>query len=88
MKVCLNLGIAITLLILSVKQVTNGNILYSAGNSTLMHWDDLNVKQAQKRGDICIQMADSFCRTNIVKHLYIPIKITLKKKKASRSSPN
>ena len=38
---------------------TDGNILYSTGNS--MHCGDLSGTGIQKSGDICICIADSLC---------------------------
>ena len=43
--------------LLCIKQITNENRLYSTGNSMLC--GDLNGKEIQKRGDICICTADS-----------------------------
>ena len=40
------------------KQIANENLQYSAGNST-QHCDNLNGKEIQKRGDMCIPMANS-----------------------------
>ena len=42
-----------TLLIQCEKQITNKNLLYSTGNSTMLH-GDLNGKEIRKRGDMCI----------------------------------
>ena len=39
----------------------NKNLPYSTGDSMLC--GDLNGKEIQKRGDICIHMADSLCCT-------------------------
>ena len=50
-----------TLLILCINQITNEDLLYSTGNSVLC--GDLNGKEIQKRGDICIRIADSLCCT-------------------------
>ena len=38
---------------------TDGNILYSTGNS--MHCGNLNGREVQKGGAVCMCMADSFC---------------------------
>ena len=49
-----------TLFILCIRQIINENIhreLYS------MLSGDLNGKEIQKRGDICIRIADSLCCT-------------------------
>ena len=43
--------------LLCIKRITNENLLYSTGNSVLC--GDLNGKEIQKRGDICIHIADS-----------------------------
>ena len=43
-----------------------------------MHCGDLNGKEIQKRGDVCICMADSFCcavETNTTLLCYTPLKI-------------
>ena len=48
-----------TLLILHTKYTTDGDILYIPGNST--HCDDLNGREIQKGGDICMCRTDSFC---------------------------
>ena len=48
-----------TLLILCIRQITHENLLYSSGNSVLC--GDLNGKE--KRGDLCIHIADSLCST-------------------------
>ena len=46
---------------LCIKQVTNENLLYSTGNFYSVLRGDLNGKEIQNRGDVCI--ADSFCCT-------------------------
>ena len=50
-----------------------------------MLYGDLNGKEIQKKGDIYIYMADSFCCTaennNIVNQLYSNKKLILKRKK-------
>ena len=46
--------------LLCIKSITNENLLYSAGNSTLLS-ADLNGKEIQKRGNICTRSADSLC---------------------------
>ena len=51
-----------TLSILCIKQITNKNLLYSTGNYSVL-CGDLNEKEIQERGDICIRMADSLCCT-------------------------
>ena len=54
--------------LLYIKQITNKNLLYSTGNSTQCSVVDLNEKEIQKRGDICIHIADSLrctAETNI-----------------------
>ena len=43
-------------------KITNEN-LYSTGNSTQCSVVTLNGKEIQKRGHICIHIADSFCCT-------------------------
>ena len=64
-----------------IKWITDENLLYSPGNSVF--YGDLHGKEIQKRGDICINLADSLCcmaETNTTfKNSYIPIKINLKK---------
>ena len=51
-----------TILILYIKQITNENLLYGTRNSTQC-CGDVNVNETQKRGEICIHMADSLCCT-------------------------
>ena len=55
-----------------IKYITFENLLCSTGNSVFC--SDLYGKEIQTRGDICIHMVDSLCRTadtnNIVKRLY------------------
>ena len=46
---------------LYTEQVTNEKLLYSTGNSVL--WGDLNVREIEKGGNICIRMADSLLCT-------------------------
>ena len=46
-----------------VKWVTNGNLPYNTGNSTLLFSGDLDGKEIQKRGHIRIHVADSLCCT-------------------------
>ena len=58
------------LLILFVKLITNENLLCNTGNCG--EWEE-NRKEIQKRGDICICIADSLCcmvETKAVKQLY------------------
>ena len=43
------------------KGLSNENLLYSSGNSVLCA--DLNGKEIQKRGNICIHIADLLCST-------------------------
>ena len=47
-----------TRLILCIKETANEHLLYSTGNST-QHSGYLNVREIQKRGGICICIADS-----------------------------
>ena len=47
------------LLMLCMKQVTNENLLHSTGSSTQCLCGDLNGKEIQKGGNICICIADS-----------------------------
>ena len=47
--------------LICIKYRTNENLLYSTGNSVLC--GDLNGKEIQKRGDICIHITDSLCCT-------------------------
>jgi len=54
--------IALTIQTFVSRALTNENILYSK-ELYLMHSGDLNGKEVQKGGDICICMADSFCCT-------------------------
>ena len=42
------------LLIRHIKWITNEDILYSTRNSLVMYCGDLNGKEIQKIGDICI----------------------------------
>ena len=51
-----------TLLICSIKDITNENWPYSTRNS-LGCSGNLSGKKTQKRGDICIHKADSLCYT-------------------------
>ena len=44
-----------------IKYITNENLLYITGNSVLC--GDLNGKEIQKRGDICIHIADALSCT-------------------------
>ena len=58
-------------LIPCIKCITNDNLMYSTGNS-LWCCVVTNGKEIQKRGDVCICMADSLCCTaeiNSVKQL-------------------
>ena len=51
-----------TLLILCIKWITNENILHSTGNlHDALWWSDW--EGSPKGGDICVCMADPFCRT-------------------------
>ena len=50
-----------TLLIPCIKQITKENLLCSTGNSVLC--GDLNGKEIQKSGGICINIIDSLCCT-------------------------
>ena len=43
------------------KEITNENLLYSSGNSTLC--GDLEGKKNEKREGICIRVADAVCCT-------------------------
>ena len=52
-----------TLLILCIKQITSGNLLYTMGNSTQCSMVPLMGRKSKKRGDICIRIADSLCCT-------------------------
>ena len=48
-----------------------------------MLYDDLNGKEIQKRGDICIHIPDTLCCTaeiNTLESNYAPIKINKKEK--------
>ena len=59
----LGLGIDIhTLWIVRIKQITAENSLYS-GEPCSALCGDLAGKEIQKRGDMCVHMADSFCCT-------------------------
>ena len=49
--------------LLYIKQITNENLLYSTRELYSMLCGDLNGKEIQKRGDICILIADSLCCT-------------------------
>ena len=49
-----------TLLLLCIKQITDENLLYSTGNSYQCYVGDLNGQEIQKRGDVCIHIADYF----------------------------
>ena len=50
------------------KQIANENLQYSTGNST-QHCDNLNGKEIQKRGDMCIHMANSlYCTAENIQH--------------------
>ena len=52
------------LLIRCINWITNENLLCTTGNSTaLMLCGDLNGKEIQKRGAICVHIADSLCCT-------------------------
>ena len=56
--------------LLCIRQITHENLLYST-----VRCGDLNGKEIQKRGDICIHIAASLCCTaeakhSIVKQLY------------------
>ena len=48
------------LLIICIRWITNETLLYSSGNSTQCSVGDLNGKEIQKIGDICMRTADSF----------------------------
>ena len=67
-----------------IKQKTKrNNCIHRKLNSVL--YGDLNGKEIQKRGDICIHMTGSLCCTaennNIVNQLYSNKKLILKRKK-------
>ena len=52
-----------------------------------MHCGDLNGKQVQKGGDICVYISDSFfctVETNNFVSFYTPIKINFKKSKKKK----
>ena len=49
-----------TILVLYIKWITNENLVYSTGKSTQC-CGDLNANEIQKRGEICMHMADSLC---------------------------
>ena len=51
------------LLIICIRWITNETLLYSSGNSTQCSVADLNGKEIQKIGDICMPTADSLCCT-------------------------
>ena len=42
--------------LLCIKKLTNENLLYSTGNP--MFCGEISGKEIQKRGDICVQIAD------------------------------
>ena len=44
-----------------IKQIIDENLLYITGNSVF--WGDLNEKERQTRGDVCIHISDSLCCT-------------------------
>ena len=56
--------------IVSTVYITNDSLLHSSGNSVLR--DNLNGKDIQTGGDVCIRTADSLCCTaiNPAKQLY------------------
>ena len=49
-----------TLLILCIKWTTDGNMLLAQGTHLVL-CGNLNGREVQKAGDICMCMADSFC---------------------------
>ena len=66
--------------LLCKKQITSENLLHSTGNSML--GGDLNRKEIQKRGFICIHIADSLCCTAKItqycKQLYLNVFFLIK----------
>ena len=54
-----------------IKWITDENLLYSTGNSVF--YGDLGGKEIQKRGDICIHLADSLCYMAETNTIYIYI---------------
>ena len=64
--------------LLCIKQVTNENLLHSTGNYSMLR-SDLNGKEIQKGGNICVHITDSLCRTaetnTTLKSNYTPIKM-------------
>ena len=63
----------VNILIQCIEYITNENLLCSPGNSVLC--GDLNGKEIQKRGDLCISTTDSFystveTNTTFVKQVY------------------
>ena len=49
--------------LLYIQQITNKDLLYSTGNSTLILCNDFCGKRILKRGNMCICLTDSLCCT-------------------------
>ena len=66
----------VNILIQCIEYITSENLLCSPGNSIYsVLYGDLNGKEIQKRGDLCIPITDSFhstveTNTTFVKQLY------------------